>query len=119
MKKLFVICAALCALASCESNFLSDVKYKKLDTEIKVQELRKSADFQLVCMEIITCHMEIEVFYELVPEHLRNKPLVEWELPEMVKIILTWNSDEQCGDVLCEYTQMDEFWELLPAKYRR
>lgn len=120
MKKIMLCAALFCALCSCTNEFdeaICQVEEKQVEANRAFFDESEN-DFANLCRGIIKVHIQIECFYSCMPESLAEKSINDFTLDEMVYIILLWDADENAGDILCEWPDMDDFWEMLPKNYR-
>lgn len=124
MKKLFTF-AALLALASCTTS----------PSIIDLDEGERVAPTANVCLvfddedngallyniatEVYQMHIQFDQFKEMLPENLAN--LGEGaSLDALIEAIHIWWMDDNCWEVLIEWTVFDKFIELIEeTKYQK
>ena len=119
MKKIMLICACICAMCSCVNDSYFDTKNVE-EIPVKAQAKKKNvSEFFAVCVGIINVHKDLELFQNSLPKKLAKKMARgNYSEKDAVEIIYTWYTDEECGDILCEWPEFDLFLELLPEMYR-
>lgn len=121
MKKIMISVALFATLfASCTTE--SNEMISEMESQYETAETNRSffdtdearnEDLFRVCVSIIEIHKDIDYFREILSDEILAKIDTEsYTLDEAIFIILIWNNDNKCGDVLCEWPDMDDFWAL-------
>lgn len=120
---IFALCAGVAGVlcVSCERNSEATFDLASVETATEATLCHTFADdneeaLAGVCREIIDVHKDI--FADATPSELLLPVLQpNYSLDAAVAVIAFWYNDDKCGDVLCEWCDIDEFFALLPQRY--
>lgn len=128
MKK-YIFAALLCCMMAAPTSARAqrvdifgfiEVLFKRAND--RIEQMRKQQQFFDVCVYIIEANKDFEEF--------NNDEILGWYLcwkiqhnaytmDEAVEIIHRWWMDDWCWEILIEMPEVDDFRELMPAKYSK
>ena len=125
MKK-YIFAALLCCMMAAPTSARAE-RIGVLDMiEMLIKKARNDynqrQEFFQVCVSIINVHTDFEDFNDpdLLGDRLRRKMVRgNYTLDEAVEIIYRWWMDYDCYDILVEWCEIEDFFDIMPDKYTR